>query len=660
MHFTRPVWFVMLTVTLAWVIMGVAGAPGRCESTTEPGMVTESPLTVAQKNSLVTASLLADSKQIAAGKDFRLGVELVMQPQWHTYYRESGEAGMPTKIEWQLPPGFKASELIWERPHKFEDAGIKTYGYSNRTLIASVISVPADLKPGQSLTFGAKVKWLACKDACIPGKADVQLTLPTAADAVPDPAMQDRFSAVNFNGSIKEIDGGATGTKGGGKSILDEQLKINGVASSNADIGLFSVFGAAFLGGMILNLMPCVLPVISIKIFSLMQQAGDDSRKVLEHGLSFTAGILASFLALGGLVIAIQGAGQKIGWGFQFQYPIFVFLMACLVTIFSLAMFGMFYIAVTAGQSELDKLASKEGLGGTFFKGVLATLLSTPCSAPFLGTALGFAFTQPWWLILSVFLTIGLGMASPYILLCAQPGWMKYMPKPGTWMEKFKESMGFLLLATVVWLVSVLAKQVGTDAAISAIAFLLILAFACWLVGGFIDLTSGLKRKLIVWSAAAASLGAGYWFFLVPQPVLLSTNPAVAHAVKQGDDSALEGAIVWKPFTVAALDEQIAQNKTVFLDFTAEWCLTCKANEATVIQTKPVIDKIKALNVVTMKADWTAQDPEITRLLQKFGRSGVPLYVIFPAGKATQPIVLPEVINQQLVVDKLQEAGPSK
>ncbi len=616
-------------------------------------------------------SLMADTTAIVPGKPFRVGVELLMDKGWHTYYKESGEAGMPTKIEWTLPPGFSAAELMWERPHKFSDSGITTYGYADKTVIAATVTPPATIKPGDNIKISAKISWLTCQDVCVPGKKTIDITLPVAADA--QPANTEKFSNVNFNGKASEIkddqhstaSGANSGTGGGnsggtGKSILDQDFKTTGSGPQEVQGGLAGVFLFAFIGGMILNLMPCVLPVISIKIFGLMQQAGDHPKKVLEHGLVFTAGILTSFLFLGGLVVAIQSAGQKVGWGFQFQYPVFVFAMACIVTVFSLAMFGLFYIAVTAGQSEIDKLASSEGLSGTFFKGVLATTLSTPCSAPFLGTALGFAFTQPWWIILSVFLTIGLGMSSPYILLTARPQWMKYLPKPGTWMETFKESMGFLLLATVVWLIWVLGKQVGIDAAMAAVAFLVVLSFASWLIGRYDNLMATTQRKVTVWSIAAVIVGLGWFVLLRPFPALLSTNPAEARQIHGGETEESGSGIQWKPFTVAELDKEVAAKKTVLVDFTADWCLTCKANEATVINTAPVIDKIKALKVVALKADWTGQDKDITALLAKFGRSGVPLYVIFPANKGNAPIQLPDTITQQIVLDDLDKAGPSQ
>lgn len=589
----------------------------------------------------VKAELLADSKAVQAGQPFKLGVALSMDPGWHTYFKESGEAGMPTKIEWQLPPGFQASDLQWQKPETFVDSGITTYGYKDYTVIAATITPPANLKAGESLDLKAKVKWLACKELCIPGSAEVALSLPVTT-STPQLDNNQAFSFAPYTGKP------AT-------SILNENVQVQGASDKP---GNFLVYLAlAFVGGFILNFMPCVLPVISIKVLSFVQQAGEDPKRVFNLGLTFTAGILSSFLVLAFLVIGIQQAGQKVGWGFQFQVPGFLIAMSVLVLLLALSLFGLFYISVPGGTSEIDKLATKEGHTGTFFKGVLATVLATPCTAPALGTALGFAFGQPFWVILLIFFTIGLGMAFPYLLLTAQPAWMRYIPKPGAWMETFKESMGFVLLATVVWLLWVLGKQTGVEGVIWTSCFLLVISFAAWLIGRLVDLTSSNQKKYTVWAIALVLIGLGYWCFI---PQVLA--PEAAASVTSGNTTSGPDAngITWQPFSIDKLDAALGSKQTVLIDFTAEWCLTCKVNEQTVINTAPVAEKLKALKVVTFRADWTKKDSVITNLLQKFGRSGVPLYVIFPAGKPTQPIVLPEVITQSMVLEKLSAAGPSQ
>lgn len=609
----------------------------------------------------VVATIVADTTAVVPGKPFSVGVLLKMIPHWHTYYKESGEAGMPTTITWELPKGFTASELRWQKPYKFTDSGITTYGYQDNTLLGATITPPADLKPGSEVKLAAHVKWLACNDVCIPGKQDVSIALKSETTATL--ANAELFNGLGWTGSVASLDeSGKTALTG---SILDADIKV--ADEGGQQLSLLAYLGLAFIGGFILNFMPCVLPVISIKVLSFMQQAGDDPKRVFKLGMTFTAGIISSFLVLGGAVIAVQQAGQKVGWGFQFQYPVFLLAMAAIVLLFALSLFGLFYVQVSAGQDKIDALASKEGFTGTFFKGVLATTLSTPCSAPFLGTALGFAFSQPPHVVLLIFATIAVGMSFPYVLLTAKPEWMKYLPKPGVWMEKFKESMGFLLLATVVWLVWVLGQQVGINAAMAAVGFLVALSFAVWLIGRFTDLTSTNRRKAIIYSFAVIVIGASYFAMLKPYPELLSMQPAQAVAGPASTQKSpyqvavnTADALEWTPFSIEALNADLKKGKTVFLDFTADWCLTCKVNETTVIATRPVIDKLHELKVVTMRADWTRQDPQISQLLQKFGRSGVPLYVIFPAGRPKEPIVLPEVITADLVIQKLQEAGPSK
>jgi thiol:disulfide interchange protein DsbD len=641
----------ILAALLCLVASVVIPAPSPAENAAGAALATSE-----QPTSHVSARLLADGKAVVPGVPFQLGVELSMEPGWHTYYKESGEAGMPTRIEWRLPPGFAAGPLKWEPPERFNDSGIITYGYRDRTVIAAEVKPPASLSASGTLTFAARVKWLACKEACIPGGTDLRLTLPVArTGAKPEPDNTDRFSRVGFEGPLPEGDAGAASSQQFSGNILDQNLHVAGAPA--AQPGLVMYLALAFVGGFILNFMPCVLPVISIKVLSFVEQAGEDARRVFQLGLAFTAGIIASFLALAGLVVAIQQAGQSVGWGFQFQHPGFLLFMSAVVLLLALSLFGLFFVPAPGGAPEIDRLAGREGMSGSFFKGVLATTLATPCTAPFLGTAVGFAFTQPAWVIVAVFLAVALGMAFPYVLLTAKPGWMKHIPRPGVWMEKFKESMGFVLLGTVIWLLWVLGKQVGVEPMMWAATFLICLAFSAWIIARFTDLTSSIARLAVVWTIAGVITAIAFYFCVWSVPGLGRAAPLVM-AAQPAESQA--GGIAWQRFDLPALNKALADNKTVFIDFTAEWCLTCKANEQAVINTAPVINKFKALNVVAFRADWTKQDESITRLLNKFGRSGVPLYVIFPAGKPTEPIVLPEVITQGLVLEKLDQAGPSQ
>lgn len=588
-------------------------------------------------NEQVQATIISDVKSVQPGKQFRLAVELRMQPKWHTYYKESGDAGMPTKIEWVLPEGFTAGELIWEKPEKFIEGPITTYGYQDRTVIAAKITPPSTLPVGHEVELRGKVKWLACRELCIPGSADLALSLPTAAAAEPAPQeVLEKFSKLGFNGSVKDLS--SSSPSGPSTNVgATGPPQAGGTSAPQDSTSLATSLAFALIGGFILNFMPCVLPVIAIKVISLVEQAKDEPQRVRLLGVTFSSGIIVSFLALAGIVVGIKSAGQDVGWGFQFQHPPFVIAMATIVLVLALSLFGLFYISAPGGQA-FDKLASKEGFLGTFFKGVLATILSTPCTAPFLGAALGFAFAQPAPIIFAMFFTIGLGMSLPYLLLTMSPKLMRFMPRPGVWMEKFKESMGFLLLATVVWLMGVLGKQIGIDGLVSVAYFLTAVAFGVWIVSRFTDLTSSGARLVSVWLVAIVVVASAFYMFVIQMP--------------KGSE--------WEPFTAEKLEKYKSEGKTVFVDFTAEWCLTCKVNENTVLNTKPVQEKMNALKVAKLKADWTSQDQSISKLLASFNRSGVPLYVIYPANKPDQPIVFPEVITQPMVLQKLDEAGPSK
>lgn len=580
-----------------------------------------------QMKAPVRARLLADAQRIEPGRPFRLSVSFELEPGWHIYYKEAGDAGMPTQLQWRLPQGFTASALEWQSPETFNDSGIVTRGYRDRTTISAKITPPKDLNPGRSVDLSATVKWLSCKNVCLPGGTTVSISLPVSS------------SSTNLLSTVNTRLG-----DGGGKSGEQQSLL------------LYLLF--AFTGGMILNIMPCVLPVIAIKLMSLLEETQGGPQRTRLLGATFASGIVASFLGLSVVVIAMKAAGQQVGWGFQFQYPGFLIGMSTIVTLMALSLFGVFYVSVPAGQARLDNLANQEGVVGTFFKGVLATTLSTPCTAPFLGAALGFAFAQPWWTVLSIFLSIGIGMSLPYLVLTTKPEWIAYLPKPGVWMEKLKESMGFLLLGTVVWLLYVLGSEVGAAGVVLTVGFLLSLSLCAWIISRFTNLSSGMARRLSVWSLVLALGGFSYFMLIGNQLDRFSTAQASPVSSQQGSSS--NAGLNWEPFDLVALNRDLEQGKAVLLDFTADWCLTCKLNERTVLASKTVVDKLQASHIVTMRADWTRQNPAITEMLNRFHRSGVPLYVIFPAHRAKQPIVLPEILTEAVLLDKLDESAKTE
>jgi len=408
--------------------------------------------------------------------------------------------------------------------------------------------------------------------------------------------------------------------------------------------GIFTFLLFGFLGGMILNLMPCVLPVISLKIFGFIQHAGQSRQKILRSGIAFAGGIFAWFIGLALLLIALKAAGREITWGgFQFTNPYFVLALSIVVLVFALNLFGVFEISLPQSATRgVLGWTGAQGDVGSFFQGVFATVLATPCTAPFLGTALGFAFTQSPAIILSIFFAIAAGMSAPYFLLCAQPAWLRFLPKPGPWMLHVKQFMGFLLLATLLFLLYVLGAQRGLEGAIWASCFLLFVSIACWMKGSFIVATTSSASRLVVFVLMLVLLIASGVYFIGGK--FHSAKLASANSQLHGD---------WQAFTPERLKTELEQGHSVFVDFTAAWCLTCKFNEANVLESGAVREAFQRHAIVKLKADWTNGDPVITKLLQQFGRPGVPLYVLYRA-KSEKPIVFPELLTKGIILDKLE------
>ena len=408
--------------------------------------------------------------------------------------------------------------------------------------------------------------------------------------------------------------------------------------------GIFTFLLFGFLGGMILNLMPCVLPVISLKIFGFIQQAGQSRQKIFRSGIAFTLGIFAWFIALAVLLIALKGAGRDVTWGgFQFTNPYFVLALSVIVLVFALNLFGVFeiWLPQSVTRSLLSTSERKDYLG-SFLQGVFATVLATPCTAPFLGTALGFAFTQSAVIILAMFIAIAAGMSTPYLLLSVQPAWLRLVPRPGPWMIHVKQFMGFLLLATLLFLLYILGAQRGLDGAMWASCFLLVVSIACWMKGAFVSPTAtGTKRTIVRVLMLMLVLGSGVYLI----------GDKFQSAKIASADSRLPGN--WQAFTPERLQAELGQGHTVFVDFTAAWCLTCKFNEANVLEAQDVKDAFQRHGIVKLKADWTNGDPAITKLLRQFGRPGVPLYVLYPANNE-EPIVFPELLTKSMLLDKLE------
>ncbi|MGH8101531.1 MAG: protein-disulfide reductase DsbD family protein [Chthoniobacterales bacterium] len=678
---------------------------------------------------IVKATLLADTTAVVPGKPFTVGLLLRIAPGWHTYWKFSGDAGLPTEIKWKLPQAWKIGEIEWPIPLKLKDPGdIVTYGYNDEVLLMQQITPPASVAD-TTVKFSAAASWLVCERICIPGSANLELELPEASSAGIAPAAKSTSAAPantelfaryrkllpgrageieNWNRTPSQIsfrfrqaglanyslvdlypladENTLVGHPSLASRVGDEvtfkvpfengpPARLRGliVARQNAtdenrtgwyfeggDVGAFvptaqkpaaattQAFGTnastthglatyllfGFLGGFILNLMPCVLPVISLKIFGFVKQAGQHRRYILRSGILFVAGIFAWFIGLGLLLIVLKAAGHQISWALQFTNPFFVLFLAALVTVFALNLLGVFEISPPETAMRLIGSVAREGDAGSFFHGVFATVLATPCTAPFLGTALGFAFAQSPLIILSMFVAIAAGMSVPYLLLSAQPAWLRFLPKPGPWMERVKELMGFLLLATLLFLLYVLGAQRGYEALIWAACFLLALGLACWMKGAFVLPTASAAQRTIV-TALMVLLVVASGIYFIGGKFRSSAIVAAPSGIQQ------------------RLDTELAQGHPVFVDFTAAWCITCKFNEKAVLDSADVREAFQRHGVTKLVADWTNGDPEITKLLQHFGRPGVPLYVLYPA-RSAEPIVFPELITKSIILEKLE------
>lgn len=431
-------------------------------------------------------------------------------------------------------------------------------------------------------------------------------------------------------------------TLGAAPTAASTPVPAAAAPKAGAPASLWEALIGAFIGGLILNLMPCVFPVLSLKVMGLVQHR-DPSHKPHIHGLAFTAGVMMCFWLISGSLLALRAGGQKLGWGFQLQSPIFVASMACLFFLIALNLFGLFEVG--EGLTQYGSYADgKTGYNESFWSGALATLVATPCSAPFMGAAVGYAITQPPALSLLIFTFLGLGMSAPYVLLTSFPSLLRFLPRPGVWMETFKQLMAFPMLATTVWFVYVLGAQTGTEGMALTMMALVFLGLSGWILGrwGWDPSSEGLRRR-----ARFASVALGFLTLVA----LLRSLSVLGPVTTTSGASASAESIAWQPYTKEKVEEARKQGKPVFIDFTAEWCLSCKVNEKVALRNASVEDKFRQSGIVAFKADWTSRDAGISEILASFGRSGVPLYVYYPKGGEAD--VLPELITPQVVLDHL-------
>jgi thiol:disulfide interchange protein DsbD len=414
-------------------------------------------------------------------------------------------------------------------------------------------------------------------------------------------------------------------------------------AGIDAGVGILSAVLFAFIGGLILNLMPCVFPVLSMKALALLSHSEPSAWRSRLQGMAYTVGVLVSFAVLAAVLLALRAGGAQIGWGFQFQSPLFVLAMAYLMFAVGLSLSGVFYLGgsvVGVGSS----LANKPGYAGSFFTGVLATLVATPCTAPFMGVAIGYALSQSAVVVVAIFLALGVGLALPYLVLSCWPGLQRRLPRPGIWMERVKQVLAFPMYGAAIWLVWVLVAQAGADAIVIALGGMLAIAFGAWLYQATRN-RAGLGRSLGTAVAVMAITGA-----MVAGYVELRNSAAPPSAQ-------VHAATDWEPYNPERLEALRAEGEAVFVNFTAAWCITCLANERVALSSDAVKDAFTRRGITYLKGDWTNQDARITAALNQFGRSGVPLYVYYPAGRESTPVVLPQILTVDIVLNAIGANG---
>jgi thiol:disulfide interchange protein/DsbC/DsbD-like thiol-disulfide interchange protein len=682
------------------------------------------------KTEHVEAQLFAERETAQAGKPAAVGLRLRMAQHWHTYWKNPGDSGLPTKIDWELPAGWKAGEIQWPYPKPLPVGPLMNYGYEDEVLLVTPITPAASAAPGR-YPLKAKAEWLVCKDICIPEKGELDLTLvvgateagvdprsgaqferaraqlpfepsgwkfesalqgkalvlrltPPAGAAVPakvaffperelliEPAAPQKVTregnALRIEMRLAEpvlkdvgnVKGVAVSDSGWGGNLRKAMavdapqvasLPAAAAPSTAADTGgggiggsLAVALGFALVGGILLNLMPCVFPVLGIKVMGFVEHAHGEARAMRMQGWMFSAGVLASFLGLAGLMLALRAGGAELGWGFQLQSPVVVMLLAALFFVLALNLSGVFEWGAFA-QSMTSNLSAQGRYADAFLAGVLASVVATPCTAPFMGAAVGYTLTQAPGYALAVFAMLGVGMALPVLLLAHFPALLRKLPRPGAWMETFKQALAFPLYATVAWLTWVLGAQSGNDAVLAVLAGLVLIAMAAWMYGRF-EHYQGPWRAAVALILAAAGLAVAW--------------PAPHGGAATSSASSRPGEIAWQEWSPEKVAELTAQGKAVFVDFTAAWCVTCQVNKRVALNNAAVVSAFARHDIVALRADWTRHDPRITATLSALGRNAIPVYALYLPGEA-QPRLLPEVLTPNIVLDEVAKLPLSK
>ena len=650
----------------------------------------------------VDLRLIAERPSIAPGETLTLALQQTIEPGWHTYWRNPGDAGEATHVSWTLPAGVTASEIEWPAPKRIDIGPLTNFGYEKEAVLLIDIKVPATLAPGTNLPIGAEVTWQVCKDICVPEEMHLDLNVPIKDSGVaPDPLWTNVFAAARKavprplpQGAAFAVDGAhltlvlndanlaaairnltlypvdtgiiknsgaqswtagqkgpflalqpsakltAPGTKAnrfaavlvaedraGEPTVFSVTAERNDALAGLKPVSGVAAFALALLGGLLLNLMPCVFPVLSMKVVALAQMGGADARSARLESVAYGLGVILGFLAVGGTLIALRGAGAEIGWGYQLQSATFVAVLALLFLAIGLNLVGVFEIHMP--HISGPQIRTREA--GALVTGLLAVLVASPCTVPFMAGAVGAAAVLPVGAALLIFAGLGIGMAAPFVIVGFVPAALRHLPRPGPWMTRLKQIMAFFMFASAAWLLWVLSAETGRSGLALALGAALLLGFALWALGER-------QRGAGLWSrwSGPASLG-------IAAVALVMVAGAPAPGTAPSADAA------YTPYSAEQLAALRANGQPVFLEVTADWCITCKVNESLVLNTAPFALAMKAHNVAYLRADWTRRSGTVTRLLSAYGRNGVPLYVFFGPG-APNGEVLPQVLTLDAVL----------
>ena len=656
--------------------------------------------TQALTDNLVDASdsrieILTESTFITPGDELLIGFKFTLNPGWHTYWENPGDAGEGASIKWNLPNDVSASEILWPGPQRIPVEPLMTFGYEDEVvLLTKIYTSEATIVP---LNLNALVSWYTCKEICIPQEAEVSIPIklgnktPSVSKAILDQTLEevpiqfegtyrvqrledsyilqgqlenqdqydsiyffpkdygltdytkDQFYEINkdsFSLQIKaaeiEIDnrtfeGVIAINKGEAVSFIEINYPLKAKPISQ-EFNIFTLIFFAFLGGLILNIMPCVFPILSIKILRFVEQSGDSTYKTIQQGLLFSLGVIVSFLAIAALLVSLKSGGESIGWGYQLQSPIVVSLLVYLFVVLGYIFMSNMVLGTSLARLSSISLGKGDSIE-SFLTGVLAVIVASPCTAPFMGSAIGFALLQPSFYSVLIFLGLGIGFSLPYLVLSAKPSLLSFLPKPGQWMETFKQFMAFPMWASALWLLWVLSSQVNNQEVIQVLLGSLLIIIGLWLVEKNNSKTNWIR-----------------WIVRLPFILLLIFSFWLIPTSYSDLDESKQNQLAYSPQLLEDLREE---NALVFLNFTADWCITCKVNESVALKTSKVRKLLTDKDITYIEADWTRKDPVISSALEEYGRTGLPLYLLFPS--KGDPLILPEILTEDILISYLSE-----